>query len=106
MKKLFVSQPMNGKSSDEILKERKYLIAKAEAHAGETLEVLDTFFEDAPADAKPLWYLGESLKYLSEADMAIFAQDWIAARGCQIEHEAALRYGIATMVAGEVPVCK
>ena len=47
MKKLFVSQPMNGKSSDEILKERKYLIAKAEAHAGETLEVLDTFFEDA-----------------------------------------------------------
>ena len=106
MKKLFVSQPMNGKSDDEILKERKYLIAKAEAHAGETLEVLDTFFEDAPADAKPLWYLGESLKYLSEADMAIFAQDWIAARGCQIEHEAALRYGIATMVAGEVPVCK
>lgn len=44
MKKLFVSQPMNGKSSDEILKERKYLIAMAETYPGETLEVLDTFF--------------------------------------------------------------
>ena len=92
MKKLFVSQPMNGKSSDEILKERKYLIAKAEAHAGETLEVLD-----APADAKPLWYLGESLKYLASADLAVFALDWACARGCRIEHAAAEEYGIPMM---------
>ena len=106
MKKLFVSQPMNGKSDKEILDERNRLIAEAEERSGEKFDVLETIFQGAPADAKPLWYLGESLKYLSEADMAIFAQDWIAARGCQIEHEAALRYGIATMVAGEVPVCK
>ena len=97
MKKLFVSQPMNGKSSDEILKERKYLIAMAETYPGETLEVLDTFFEDAPADAKPLWYLGESLKYLASADLAVFARDWACERGCRIEHAAAEEYGIPVM---------
>lgn len=97
MKKLFVSQPMNGKSSDEILKERKYLIAKAEAQTGEMLEALDTFFEDAPADAKPLWYLGESLKCLASADLAVFALDWPCARGCRIEHAAAEEYGIPVM---------
>lgn len=99
MKKLFISQPMNGKSSDEILKERKYLIAKAEARTGETFEALDTFFEDAPADAKPLWYLGESLKYLASADLAVFALDWASARGCRMEHAAAEEYGIAVMEA-------
>lgn len=97
MKKLFVSQPMNGKSSDEILKERKYLIAMAETYPGETLEVLDTFFEDAPADAKPLWYLGESLKYLASADLAVFARDWACERGCRIEHASAEEYGIPMM---------
>lgn len=97
MKKLFISQPMNGKSSDEILKERKYMIAKAETLTGEKFEVLDTFFEEAPADAAPLWYLGESLKYLASADLAVFALDWASARGCRIEHEAAKEYGILMM---------
>ena len=97
MKKLFISQPMNGKSDEGILKERKYLIAKAEERTGETYEVLDTFFADAPADAKPLWYLGESLKHLAMADLAVFALDWQTARGCRIEHEAAMQYGIAMM---------
>lgn len=99
MKKLFISQPMNGKSDDEILKERKYLNAKAEARTGEAFEVLDTFFASAPADAKPLWYLGESLKYLAMADLAVFALDWSKARGCRIEHAAAEEYGIPTMEA-------
>ena len=55
------------------------------------------FFEDAPADAKPLWYLGESLKYLASADLAVFARDWACARDCRIEHAAAEEYGIPMM---------
>ena len=65
--------------------------------AEEMLEVLDTFFEDAPADAKPLWYLGESLKYLASADLAVFARDWACERGCRIEHASAEEYGIPMM---------
>lgn len=97
MKKLFISQPMRGKTDEEILKERKALIAKAEERTGEKFEVLATFFEDAPAEASPLWYLGKSLEYLADADLAVFALDWPSARGCRIEHEAAVQYGIATM---------
>lgn len=44
MKKLFVSQPMNGKSDKEILDERNRLIAEAEERSGEKFDVLETFF--------------------------------------------------------------
>lgn len=94
MKKLFISQPMRGKTDEEILKERKYLITKAEERTGEKFEVIESFFQGAPADAKPLWYLGESLKLLSTADFAVFAPGWQDYRGCRIEHDAAVAYGI------------
>ena len=97
MKKLFISQPMNGKSDKEIFDERNRLIAEAEERSGEKFDVLETFFQGAPAYAKPLWYLGESLKYLASADMAVFAVDWACARGCRIEHAAAEEYGIPMM---------
>lgn len=97
MKKLFVSQPMLGKTEEEILEERKYLIAKAEERTGEKFEVLETFFKDTAKGRKPLWCLGESLKYLAEADLAVFAMDWYNARGCRIEYMSAVQYGIPTM---------
>lgn len=34
MKKLFISQPMRGKTDEEILKEREKAIASAEKHLG------------------------------------------------------------------------
>jgi hypothetical protein len=94
LKKLFVSQPMKGKSDKEILDERNRLIAEAEERSGEKFDVLETFFRGAPADATPLWYLGESLKLLGTADVAVFAPGWQDYRGCRIEHDAAVAYGI------------
>lgn len=92
MKKLFISQPMRGKTDEEILKERKVLIAEVCMKTHEEIEVIESFFEGAPADATPLWYLGESLKLLGTADFAVFAPGWH--RGCRIEHDAAVAYGI------------
>ena len=60
MKKLFISQPMKGKSDEDILKERNKAIAEAERLCDDVVEVLDSFFQGAPADAKPLWFLGKS----------------------------------------------
>ena len=71
MKKLFISQPMRGKSDEEILKEREKAIKSAEKQMDEPVEVIDSFFQSAPTDARPLWYLGESLKLLATADVAI-----------------------------------
>lgn len=97
MKKLFISQPMKGKTDEEILKEREAAIAKAKEVCGEDVEVIDSFFKDAPAVNRPLWFLGESLKLLATADVAYFAPGWKAARGCKIEHTCALEYGIVVI---------
>lgn len=97
MKKLFISQPMKGKTDEEILKERETAIKQAEELLKEPVEVIDSFFKGAPADAKPLWFLGKSLELLSNADVAYFAKGWEEARGCKIEHESCLAYGIKTI---------
>lgn len=94
MKKLFISQPMNGKSDEEIVKERELAIARAKAAIGEDVEVLETFFDDFKADAKPLEYLAKAIEFLARADIAYFAKGWESARGCKIEHECAVEYGI------------
>lgn len=94
MKKLFISQPMRGKTDEEILAERKKAIESAERNLGEPVEVIDSFFKNAPADARPLWFLGKSLELLSTADIAYFAKGWEDARGCRIENQCAIEYGI------------
>ena len=94
MKKLFISQPMNGKTNEEIEAVREKAIASATDMLGEPVEVIDSFFKDAPHDAKPLWFLGKSLELLSNADIAYFAKDWDKYRGCKIEHTCATEYGI------------
>ena len=94
MKKLFISQPMRGKTNEEILAAREKAIKSAERHLGESCEVIDSFFQDAPVDASPLWFLGKSLELLSTADVAYFAKGWEEARGCRIENTCAIEYGI------------
>ena len=94
--KLFISQPLKGKTDEEILAVRKKAIESAKKYldADEEVEVIDSFFQGAPVDAKPLWFLGKSLELLSTADVAYFAKGWEDARGCRIENTCAIKYGI------------
>lgn len=94
MKKLFISQPMKGKTDEEILVVREKAIESAREYLGEPVEVIDSFFQNVPADARPLWYLGKSLELLATADVAYFAHGWENARGCKIENTCAIEYGI------------
>lgn len=94
MKRLFISQPMNGKTNEEIFAEREKAIKSAQEFLGEEVEVIDSFFKDAPHDARPLWYLSKSLELLSTADVAYFCKDWDKFRGCRIENKCAVEYGI------------
>ena len=98
LKKLFISQPMQGKTNEEIYKERNSAVEKASELLGEAVEVIDSLFKGAPVNAKPLWYLGKSIELLAEADVAYFASGWKEARGCVIEHDCAIAYGINTIV--------
>lgn len=95
MKKLFISQPMKDKTDEEIKSERHKIIQRVkEGYPNEDIEVIDSFFENAPHDAKPLWFLGKSLQLLSTADIAYFANGWENYRGCKIENQCAIAYGI------------
>lgn len=94
MKKLFISQPMKGKSDKEIIDERERAIKIAKDILHDEVEVIDSFFQSAPIDAKPLWFLGKSIELLSTADVAYFCLGWEKARGCIIEYECAKEYGI------------
>lgn len=94
MKKLFISQPMKGKTNEEIEAERAKAIEAAKEALNDEVEVIDSFFKDAPVDARPLWFLGKSFELLSTADVAYFAKDWDKYRGCKLEHTAAMEYGI------------
>ena len=96
MKKLFISQPMQGMTQEEIFAARDAAIISAEREIGEPVEVLDTMFIAGPPD-KPLYYLAKAIEKLAEADVAYFAKGWQGARGCRIENECAIQYGILTI---------
>ena len=98
MKKLFISQPMKDKTDEEIIAVRKKAIQAAKEVVGSDVEVLDSFFQGAPHDAKPLWFLGKSFQILSQADVVFFAKGWDQYRGCKMEHEAAKQYGIDAII--------
>lgn len=96
MIKLFISQPMNGLSDEDVLKERDRAICEAKKALGENIEVLDSYFtEDEPEGVNSgLWWLGKSIELLAQADTAYFVRGWHKARGCLIENECAFRYGV------------
>lgn len=94
MKKLFISQPMRGKTDEEILAVRERAIESAERNLGEKVEVIDSFFQNVPeVESKPLWCLGKSLMLMADADVVYFAKDWENYRGCCIENTCACEYG-------------
>lgn len=101
MKQLFVSVPMKGRTEEEIKASIQKMKKVAEIYEGEELELIDSYIEDnPPKDSKEaVWYLGESLKKLAQADVFIGideAYDW---NGCYIERDTAQRYGIKTYIA-------
>ena len=93
MKKLFISQPMVDKTNDEIIAERQRILKLVKEKFGdENIELIDSFFKDAPHDAKPLWFLGKSFQLLSTADIVFFGGKWRDYRGCTMENMAAHKY--------------
>lgn len=61
MKKIFISQPMKGKTNAEIKKEREIIIKDIEIMMeDEPFEIMDTVFEDFDGST-PLKFLAKSL---------------------------------------------
>lgn len=96
MKKLFVSVPMRGRTETEIRDSISKMKQIAEIFEGEELELIDSYVANNPPKNgnQAIWYLGEALKKLSEADVFIGineAWDW---NGCHVENQVANAYGV------------
>ena len=99
--KAMLSQPMNGKTEQEIIDTRERAI-KVLTDLG--YEVINTLFTDEWYSKKameergvvqiPLCFLAKSLENMSLCNAAYFCKGWENARGCKIEHDAAVAYGL------------
>ncbi len=104
MKKAMLSQPMAGKSEEEIVETRNRAIAALEAQG---YEIVNTLFTDEWYSREnmeawgvvqvPLCFLAKSLENMSLCHAAYFCKGWEQARGCRIEHEAAVAYGLTIL---------
>ena len=89
--KIMISQPMRGKTEEQIRTERAKLVNKLTEQG---YEVVDTVFGDFPnGQATPLHYLAKSIEFLANVDCLVCMPGWENARGCKIEHQVAVEYG-------------
>lgn len=102
--KAMISQPIAGKTPEEIAETRERAIEFLQTGG---YEVVNTLFTDdwygklamknRGVVNKPLCYLAKSLENMSLCDVAYFCKGWERARGCRIEQEAAKAYGLIVM---------
>jgi len=90
--KVMISQPMRGKTNEQIKEERTKLVKELEEKG---LEVIDTIIsEEAPQNCdEAIFYLSKSIEFIGRVDAVIFMKGWEKARGCKIEHQVAVEYG-------------
>lgn len=104
MKKAMFSQPMAGKTQEEIVSAREAAIKQLESMG---YEIVNTLFTDEWYSKEsmqkrgvvqiPLCFLAKSLENMSLCHAAYFAKGWENARGCRIEHDAAVAYGLEVL---------
>ena len=99
--KAMISQPMAGKSNEEIVQTREHAIRVLKAKGYEVINTLftDEWYSKEKMEERgvvqiPLCFLAKSLENMSLCHVAYFAKGWEQARGCRIEHEAAKAYGL------------
>lgn len=89
---VFISQPMNGLSMEEIKSTRNKLVYKFERYLKKKdpktnyiVKVLDNLQEDAPEYYTHLDYVSNDIRIINWADIIVFANGYNNARGCLIE---------------------
>lgn len=99
--KAMLSQPMAGKTEQEIIETRERAISSLTENGYEIVNTLftDEWYSKEAMEARgvaniPLCFLAKSLENMSLCHAAYFCKGWEQARGCRIEHEAAKAYGL------------
>lgn len=101
MKKAMLSQPMAGKTEDEIVATRDRAIKVLEDRGYEVVNTLftDEWYSKENMEERgvvniPLCFLAKSLEKMSLCHTVYFCKGWEKTRGCNLEHDAAVAYGL------------
>ena len=107
-KNIFISQPMTGKSEEEILATRQKAIDEIHQLAskdGVEINIIASYIDDATRKHFKehvsddinwdIFWLSQSLERLAMADMIWLCEGWEYSKGCNIELEGAIQYGLA-----------
>lgn len=99
--KAMLSQPMAGKTNEEIIATRNNAIEMLKKQGYEIVNTLftDEWYSKDQMEERgvvqiPLCFLAKSLENMSLCHAAYFCKGWENARGCKIEHDAAVAYGL------------
>lgn len=104
--KAMISQPLGGKTDEEITRTRENAIQTLQAMGYEVINTLYTSEWYSPEKLVergvkhvPLCFLAKGLEQMCTVDAVYFCEGWENARGCRIEHEAAKAYGVKRLYA-------
>ncbi len=90
--KIFISQPMTGKTQDFIETQRSQVMEFARVKYGDDVREIASYL-GPNARFDPLESLGLAVQMMNKADVVIFVPDWEKARGCRVERMCAELYG-------------
>lgn len=104
MMKAMLSQPMAGKTDEEIIETRERAIKVLHEKGYEVVNTLFTdewYSEESMRERgvanRPLCFLAKSLLNMSLCHVAYFCKGWEKTRGCKLEHDAAVAYGLTVL---------
>ena len=106
-KNIFISQPMTGKSEEEILSTRQKEIEKIHQFFdadGVEINIIASYIDDATRKYFEehitdginwdIYWLSQSLQRLALADTIWLCEGWEYSKGCNIELKCAIQYGL------------
>jgi len=93
-RKVFISQPLKGKTKEQAKKERSHTVEVFNKNGYEVIESILPEFMLVENDRENLKGLAKAIELLANADYVYFMPGWSNSRGCVIEHLCSIRYNI------------
>lgn len=104
--KIFISQPVSGKTKEEVKCKNDSIVAMAKRRYGNDVSATSMNPEYCfDGRSRDLWMLGRAIQFLSTADVAVFANGWGEYRECRIERICAKEYGVQIIDEVELENC-
>ena len=88
-----ISQPMKGKTNEQIKAEREELVKELEKQGHEVVDSVIEDFIEGEGDNYAIRCLAKSIEFITNVEGIVFMPGWENARGCKIEYYVAKSYG-------------